>query len=401
MKISVLVTFSAVSFSLAGATPASAQFISQTDEWQPWQGCWHGRDASDGELLCIVPDGAGVRMVTVVDGAVKADSRIIADGVAHRSQSDGCTTVETARWSRDRHRVFLSSEMRCGQSAPRTVRGMLAFIGPDEWLSVQSVDSEDGTGTRSVRFLPAESANIPNSLAAALRSTRVMRISAVSEFSEEDVKEAGSYLDAGAVQEWLRTSDAPFQLADRSVSTDGSALYQLERMSRNVGYEPDVVRVVERPVYIVHSYGSRYYSNWWTPWGYDYYGWHVRPIVRINFPIVIRTGGWNDRDRYRGYTTWHNTRDDDWRRGRDDHSRYTGHSSNTDHSSYTGRSSDTDRSGSTDRSSDSRATRGGYTRGSAPAQPRTSAPPRTSSPPAPAPSRGVVTTTRTARARDQ
>lgn len=291
MKISVLF---ALPLALSVAGPAAAQSYSNND-WQSWYGCWRADNAPAGELLCIVPDGAGVRMVTLVDGAARADSRILADGQARRSQADGCSSAETARWSRDRQRVFLSSEMRCGQGVTRNVRGMLAFIGPEEWVSVQTVTTNDGTATRAVRFVPARGARIPAAIAAVLESRTFASVLSAPQIDESDVTEATSYVDAAAVQEWLRLGDAPFEIADRSQYVNGSALDQIGRMSQDVRYEREVVQIVERPVYIVRTYGRRYYSTCWTPWGYDHYGWRVTPFIHIRFPIIVHR---DYRDRY-------------------------------------------------------------------------------------------------------
>lgn len=309
MKISVLC---ALPLALSAAIPATAQSYSNND-WQSWYGCWRAANAPAGELLCIVPDGAGVRMVTLADGAVRGDSRILADGQPRRSQADGCSSAETARWSYDRHRVFLSSEMRCGQGITRNVRGMLAFVGPEEWVSVQTVTTDDGSATRAVRFTPARGARIPSAIAAVLESRTFASVLSAPVIDESDVTEATNHVDAAAVQEWLRLTDAPFEIADRSHYTNGSALDQIGRMSQEVRYERDLVQIVERPVYIVRTYGRRHYSSCWTPWGYDHYGWRVTPFIHMRVPIVVhgdRRERYYVRDRYDRRDRY--TRDSSW-----------------------------------------------------------------------------------------
>jgi hypothetical protein len=319
MRISAL--FIAPIAALALAQPATAQ-LTPTAGWQPWFGCWRATDAPANETLCIVPDGSGVRMVTLTDGSVRADSRIIADGQERRSVRDGCASVEVGRWSADRRRVFLTSETRCDGNVARDVSGLLAFLEPGKWMSVQTVTGDDGTATRSVTFTRV--ANVPSMFASALNGSTVVRSGVVTQIAQEDVSEAMEHVDAAAVQAWLRAADAPFEVASE-LESSGSALDQMGRMSREVRYvDRDVVRIVERPVYVVRSYGSRHYDWCWTPWGYDHYGWRAGPYIRISFPIIIHRNygyrypvrhvyrsGW-DRD-YRSYRDGN----DRWRDGRD------------------------------------------------------------------------------------
>jgi hypothetical protein len=350
MKLSALVL--APVAALCFAQPAAAQ-LTASSAWQPWHGCWRANDAPADETLCIVPDGAGVRMVTLSNGVVRADSRIIADGQPRRSDRDGCSSTEIGRWSADRRRVFLNSETSCDGDVTRDVSGMLAFIEPTEWLSVQTVTGNDGAATRSVRFTRV--ANVPAMIAPALRGTVVLRSGVMAPIAEEDVSEAMRYVDAAAVQEWLRSADAPFEVASGSQSESWSALDQMGRVSRDVQYvERDVVRIIERPVYVVRSYGHRRYSSCWTPWGYDHYGWRAGPIIRISLPIIINRGhsgrygsrDWS-RDRYDRYDRY-----DRW----DRYDRYDRDRSQRDRDDYGRDSRDRD-SGSRD----GRVTRNGYT----------------------------------------
>jgi hypothetical protein len=349
MKIHAFVLVSITALSLAA--PAAAQ-LTPTAGWQPWFGCWRATDAPADETLCIVPDGAGVRMVTLSDGMVRADSRIVADGQPRRSDRDGCSSTEIGRWSADRRRIFLTSETSCDGDVSRTVSGMLAFLQPSEWLSVQTVTGNDGAvATRSVHFRRVT--NVPSAIASALTGTTVVRSGVVAPIAEADVSEAMEYVDADAVQEWLRAADAPFEVASGSQSARWSALDQVGRVSRDVKYvERDVVRIVERPVYVVRSYGRRHYSSCWTPWGYDHYGWRAGPIIRISLPIIINRGYstrygnryYSPRDRYNGYDRYDRDRYDRDRYDRDRSDRYD-------------RSRDSDRG----RDNDGRVTRGGYT----------------------------------------
>ena len=59
------------------------------DGWLAWQGCWRPTDAEVSSLLCIVPDGNGIKMITMADGVKRSEVTLIADGVARPiSQED-------------------------------------------------------------------------------------------------------------------------------------------------------------------------------------------------------------------------------------------------------------------------------------------------------------------------
>jgi hypothetical protein len=198
---------------------------------------------------------------------------------------------------------------------------VLAFVDESHWLSVQAVTVDGETATRSTRYTLVRDGGA---------ASRTARVAAAAYVSDDDVDEAGDYIDDAAVQEWLVASRA-------AAYASGSALDMLNRgRTRTV--------VVERPVF-VRTYpaysiracfgvfcGYRYYS----PWGYDLYGW--RPYR----PVVIH---YRDRDRYRDYRDWDRDRDRDrdWDRDR-----------------HWDRNRDRDRDAKRD--DGARVTRGGYSR---------------------------------------
>ena len=117
---------------LAGVTVAalpstgSAQTSSTLDaRWQPWLGCWKAaaphnaaisfsRSADPGPpLVCVIPSSAasarsGVQVVTIADGKIVARDTIDADGRSTSRSKDGCTGTESANWSANGHRLYVS-----------------------------------------------------------------------------------------------------------------------------------------------------------------------------------------------------------------------------------------------------------------------------------------------------
>ena len=363
---------------VVAAPAAPTDFHYQTPPWSAFYGCWQAEGAPASELVCLSPANGGVRLATVVDGTVRDESRIIADGIARSVRQAGCSGTERARWSSDGQRVFLDSNVSCSSSGRRTVRGLFAFIAPDEWVSVQTAAQGDSMATRVVRFRAADRvpAGLTGFAAARMVSDYLFSV------DQSDVAEAVDNIGAEAAQEWMRAAGEPYQLTYQPQdAATSSALEQVGRMSNPVEVR-EVVHVVERPVYVYNPYVVDRYWHY-SPWGYHYHGWHWlhRPVIVVRWPIVIYRNSHYHRDWYRNRYDWR--RDRDWRDGR-----------------YV-RNDDRYRDGNRDRDRDrGRVTRDGYSSGRDRAVPAATTPDRARSE-SPRSSSGTVVrqaTTRTPRA---
>jgi hypothetical protein len=295
---------------LVAAGPAAAvEPFSQNPNWSAWLGCWQAQGAPANEQVCVTPSDNGVRIATMIDGSVRDESRVIADGAKRPVQSVGCTGSERAYWSNDRRRVFLESDVACGVSGRRTLRGLFAFVAPDEWISVQTATEGDSVATRVVRFTAVDSRSVPagaNSFA-----PRTGFAESLLTVDETAVNEAVAHIGGEGVQEWMRLAGEPFQLGYQGQDRgNGSALEQVGRMSNPVVVR-EVVRVVERPVYVHDAYYDDYYYHnyyrWhYSPWGYHYSSWYWhRPVFIVHLPLYIHRNShyrhdyWrHDRDRF-------------------------------------------------------------------------------------------------------
>ena len=309
---------------LTAVASAGAPETSQQNSWSPWFGCWQAQGAPAGELICIKPTNSGVVMTTVVDGKAQDESVISADGLARRMQQQNCNGTERARWSQDGKRVFLDSDVSCAGNARRVVRGMFAFVAPNEWISVQSATAGDSVATRLVRFVAANPAQPISGVASFTAGSAVTE--EMLGVEQSDVAEAVEHLGATAAQEWMREAGEPFKLGydDSRANTGGSALDQVGRFSNPEPEVREVVRVVERPVYVHDDYYYDHYRWHYSPWGYRYYGWNwwYRPVVVVHFPIVIFGNRHYRHDYYHYRTRWYDydrrwSRNDHWRRDRD------------------------------------------------------------------------------------
>ncbi len=383
--------------------PASAwQTSMQQDSWLAWLGCWKAEGAPDAEFLCVVPDGAGVRMVTLVDGAPADESRVLTDGRARRVEREGCSGTERAHWSVDGQRVFLKSDLVCDADVARKVSGIFVITAPNEWMSVQSITVGEQVATRTVRYTAVEPANLPAFIMAVVRSSRAARAAArtaaLASADAQDVEEAVSNVDPNTVEAWLTATGQSELLPEETMESQlpAAALVNDYAPSASNPYNystREVVHVVEQPVYVHNTYintvyrscwdpfysgysydgyglrygvahggygcARRYYYGRYSPWGYDLFGWRYiaspvviwrGPIIIRRPPIIIRRGPVPDR---RGHITRRDgpaTRTNDERerprdRSNDDRSTSNGSVSRNGYSNGVASTSATDRWG--------------------------------------------------------
>ena len=145
----------------AEAAHAPAQ---EPSSWTAWIGCWEGSAEVGGAeaasfVVCFRPltTGGGVEIRTYTDGDLVSTEQMIADGTARAAEEGGCSGDRIATWSRDGARVFLTSELGCGEGITRETRGLLSILpGGEAWVEVQSVRAGDGSPLVGIRtFVPA------------------------------------------------------------------------------------------------------------------------------------------------------------------------------------------------------------------------------------------------------
>ncbi|MGI9625496.1 MAG: hypothetical protein ACR2QM_01555, partial [Longimicrobiales bacterium] len=122
--------------------PAS-DLNAQETGWAPFLGCWEP-DTEDSEgVLCLVPNGEQVDMLTIADGEVAFTEYFGADGNSHNIDQDDCTGTEMARFSEDRERIYTYSDLTCEDGA-RASSGIISMVSPAAWIDVRSLQDEDG-----------------------------------------------------------------------------------------------------------------------------------------------------------------------------------------------------------------------------------------------------------------
>jgi hypothetical protein len=335
---------------LLGA-PAMAQEQStgmEDSRWLAWMGCWEATDAGDEEdplLVCFdaLPDGAGVEIRTLAGGEVLAVEEIVADGHPTPAEDGGCMGERTAHWSQDDARIFLGSELHCGEGVTRTTSGIMALARDGtEWLEIHAVQSGDREPILGVRrFAPAS----PRTLEAqgvepttrnqdlAIRTARSVK-AAPLELNDvvEMVAKAGAPVARALIAEmgepFPLTADAARELNRQGVPSDvldvmvavtyperfeiAGASWEAQEYTPQVDQQARAVapwgatRTI-RPVYSpwspfpmgYYSRGTYFYgSSYWDPYWGGYGSWGPGRIVVVQPEVRDRRSSVNPNTGY-------------------------------------------------------------------------------------------------------
>lgn len=332
---------------LAGLLLAALPMVAQAQAgqtragWQPYLGCWEpsmpaqaesaagGQAAAQDGILCFVPSGADVEMLTIVDGEITHREGYFADGQPHPVEQDGCRGTESARFSADGRRLYTVSQLTCENGTVRSSTGIISMPGPGEWLDVRALQANGGATAWSQWYNYADD-SVLEDLGLPRRSEPLPLVLRGSEFfaaaqvTIEDVIDASQNVDAKAVAGWLaqlrqefddlgaeelvRLDDAgvPAEVIDVIVAVsfprhfalgDGRALadeYGSDRRGHRVFMTP--LGYYYSPSAFGYGYRSRYgypgyygygYGSYWGGWG-SYY----RPVaVDVNRAPTRSDGG--------------------------------------------------------------------------------------------------------------
>lgn len=206
----------------AAAAPAPSPALVESDGWLAWQGCWRAEgDEDPTSLLCIVPEGDGARLVTLAGGAIRGEMRLTSDGRPRPFEQEGCRGTQQANWSADQQRLFVSSTMTCGEAMERKVSGIMAMRSRTSWTNIEAVTTGSTISTRVIRYVAAETDEIPVEIAAPLRANKLARetarFAATADFDLDDVREAVVHADESAVTTWLTEMDQPLDLTGKKL----------------------------------------------------------------------------------------------------------------------------------------------------------------------------------------
>jgi hypothetical protein len=219
--------------------PAAASAQTADARWMPWVGCWEATGAADDEaLLCFRPEGAGVELLTVLDGEVTASESLTADGLSRDVAAEGCSGSESVAFSDDARRIYLSSSQTCEGGASRNASGLIAMVSPHMWIDVKSVEVEGQRTAWAQSYQAAPAERVRGTGLEGLATDRAMAVSAARVAASapptvDDVIDAAAHVHDEAVETWLAEVGEPLDLdAD-----------QLVRMA-DAGLSPELIDVV-------------------------------------------------------------------------------------------------------------------------------------------------------------
>ncbi len=233
---------------LAVGAPLPATLAAQPDGtprpgWGPFLGCWEpeGSDVATEGVLCLVPEGRDVEMLTIVDGELAFREPFVADGEPRDVERDGCRGAESARFSADGRRLYTRSNLTCSDGSNPLSTGLIAMSDRGEWIDVRAVGPRGNPSTWS-RWYRRTSDDVLDRLgfvAAAPEPTRVFGAGRDRGFANRaitvaDVIDASDHVDAEVVEGWIAATGQPFR------SLDADDLVRLD----DAGVAPSVIDVV-------------------------------------------------------------------------------------------------------------------------------------------------------------
>lgn len=270
--------------SSAAQTPAPASARAEA-RWSSWLGCWQLSDESlddgsaamarllglpaprsrenAGALVCVTPaaDG-GATMTTYANDRAVLSETIVPDGTSRAITEAECRGEQRAEWSTLGARLYASADLTCQSQPARKVSGLAMMLAGPVWLDIQAIESNGGKTLRVRRYhraadqkragglLPPTTATMPLGRALSLSDVKEASKKVVPEVLQAALVELKSGFDLNG-KRLLELEDAS---VPRSVIDLMVALSFPERF------------VVERPVARYSGGGG---SSWWTPMGYD------------------------------------------------------------------------------------------------------------------------------------
>jgi hypothetical protein len=190
-------------------------------------------DTTSTPLVCVVPSpgSVGVDVATISGGKVVTRTLIEATGEQRTVAREGCSGWESAQFSAEGQRVFLTAEYTCPGDLKRTTNELMAITPAGDWLDVRGASVRGlPEGVRVLRYRPASgSAAVPGDLAWALQGS-AMAVSTARDAAGAppelgDVVEASQRLAPAIVEAWVVEEGEPFQLdAKRLVELKNSGV---------------------------------------------------------------------------------------------------------------------------------------------------------------------------------
>ncbi len=226
---------------------ASAMFIvallstaSADSRWTPFLGCWSliedevrqpllgnpEEEATEEDrpmgLVCLAPEGNGVRLQTFSGEETFLEEILSADGRRHEISQGKCRGWQQLDWSKDASVLFTRSELACEEGRTRSITGISLLTDSSTWVELQSVGNGAGRAVLIRRFRAASDEvsqlSAPSLTAENIRDAVEARHKITSTpMSIEDVIEASSRVAPEVVEASLLELGGRYPLDSKSL----------------------------------------------------------------------------------------------------------------------------------------------------------------------------------------
>ena len=270
---------------LALAAPRTVQAQSGPGpRWLGWIGCWSAAPADQSvatgpdapRIVCITPtsDADVVDIAAIADGKVVSRDRLDASGRSQPIDGPGCRGAQTARWSADGRRVFLTSSVKC-EGVQTEMSALLAMTSAGTWLDVRHVAAGEGTDVRVARYRDVGVPHsVPTEIAAALDSrgnymVQDARLETGAPVGPNALIEMSRAVDASVVEAWVMESGQRFAIDARTLTqlADAEVPTRVTDAMISVSNASDLADRGSSKVYYYSPYGWNNYGG-----GYGNYG---------------------------------------------------------------------------------------------------------------------------------
>jgi hypothetical protein len=151
-----------------------ASLASDADpRWAPFLGCWSlvedevrrpllgpSEEKTPEEdrpmgLVCLAPEGSGVRLQTFSGEEAFLEESLISDGQKREIERGKCRGWQQLDWSKDASILFTRSELLCEENRTRSVTGVSMLLDGSSWVEISSMESAAGSAVLIRRFRAA------------------------------------------------------------------------------------------------------------------------------------------------------------------------------------------------------------------------------------------------------
>ena len=282
--------------------------------WSPFLGCWSliedevrqpllpllddpEEEATEEDrpvgLVCLAPEGDGVRLHTFSGDEAFLEESLIADGRKRESSQGKCRGWQQLDWSKDASALFTRSELTCEEGRARSITGVSVLTDASTWVELQSIGTGEGRAVLIRRFRAVSEEvsrlRIPSLTEEQIRDAVEARFRVAStRIGIEEVIETSSRVAPEVVEAWLlerggrlpldseslvRLSEAsvPSSVIDLMVALSFPEEFAVERTSGAggggmgwgyPGYDPFFDSAFAYPYYFA-PFG---YYYWYAPW---------------------------------------------------------------------------------------------------------------------------------------